>query len=555
MTRPGRPNRVIMPTVTILAFGLGVGLLSASRAIGEVNLDPGDVPFPDPERFPREEDFHGIDFDIGGDSRRDWERRAGALGPTMTDEGIAFRVRAPDASKISIIGDFNDWDPLANPLEKGAQGIWKTTVPLEDGAWRYLFVVDGTGLTDPGNPVTRAAPQNRIAEFVPSEEGGANFDVSFLRVKHDELIVPRPAGYHDTRAHVTGTYDRVNQAALFGGLAYENFSELHPRLGFDLGYSVGRERWLYNVSVTQPIFGTGTLDLGVAAYRRNATPDIERVGDVENTLATLFFREDWRDYYEAEGFSATAGWNATLSQRLGARMRREDHRAVTKTTDWGLFGGGKRMRENPAMDEGELHALALTYDLDTRNDESNPTRGMLFGASYEWAGEEFGGDFRYRKGIVDVRRYQEISHGYFADLRVTGGHLTRGERTMETGTTDFALSHDVVTVDGWGAYPKQERFYLGGVGTMRATRYKSLAGDRMLLANAELRVEIFRDFQAAVFADVGDAWSSRNEDPEMHTDAGIGFQDSESSFRVNVAKKIDRNDDEIFVSARIRRMF
>jgi outer membrane protein assembly factor BamA len=90
---------------------------------------------------------------------------------------------------------------------------------------------------------------------------------------------------------------------------------------------------------------------------------------------------------------------------------------------------------------------------------------------------------------------------------------------------------------------------------MRATQFKSLAGDRMLLANAEFRVEIFRDFQAAVFADIGDAWNSQETDADIHTDAGIGFQDSESSFRVNLAKKMDRDDDEIFVSARIRRMF
>ena len=43
----------------------------------------------------------------------------------------------------------------------------------------------------------------------------------------------------------------------------------------------------------------------------------------------------------------------------------------------------------------------------------------------------------------------------------------------------------------------------------------------------------------------------------VKTDAGVGFQDADSNFRLNVAKKIDGrpDDDGIFVSARIQRMF
>ncbi len=528
-------------------------LLTAAPATGEVNLDPGDVSYPSSQALPVEDDFHGIDFEVAPDYREDWKRHAGILGPTMTDEGVRFRHHAPDANFVSIVGDFNDWDPEASPLARDLQGTWSGTVPIEDGGWRYAFVVDGERVKDPENPASRETPANLVNGTEPAAEQTPSIETSYLVLKHGAIAIPRPAGVRDTRANLTGTYDRVNAVALAGSLTYENRVELHPRLGLGLGYSFGRERMFYEVSAIQPFFGDGIVDIGASAYRRNATPDADRVDDVENTLATFFFREDWRDYYEAEGIAATTGWNITESQRLGLRWRQEDHRAVTKTTDWGLFGGDKAMRENPAADEGELHGLALNYVIDTRNDRRNPNRGMWVGASYEWAGEDFGGDFQFRKGVLDVRRYQEISRGYYADFRVSGGHLTQGKHWMETGTV--GMSSDWVKVEGWGAYPEQEKFYLGGVGTMRATQFKSLAGDRMLLANAEFRVEIFHDFQAAVFADIGDAWNSQQTDPDIHTDAGIGFQDSESSFRVNFAKKMDRDDDEIFVSARIRRMF
>jgi len=528
-----------------------VALLIGPPAFAEVNPNPGDVPSPSPSNLQDEEDYRGIDFEIAGDYQEDWKRRAGECGLFMTQDGVTFRWKDPQAKTVSIVGDFNEWKPGADPLEQGELGIFKATIPIEDGGWRYLFIVDGEWKRDPENPASQPAPEG-IRPILESQDSGGN-EASYLRIKHGEIVVPRSARMRDARADVTATYDRVNALALLGNLSYENPTELHPRLGFGLGYSFGRERVLYEVSVVQPFFSEGLFDAGVAAYRQNATPDEERVGDVENTLAAAFFREDWRDYYEAEGFAATAGWNVTKKQRFGGRCRKEDHRAVSKTTDWGLFGGDKRMRENPAMDEGELRAVALTYDIDSRNDRRNPTRGNRVGAVYEWAGEELGGDFQYRKAVLDVRRYQEISRGYYADFRIAGGHLTHGKRWIQAGSGGAA--EGLAKVEGWGAYPLQERFYLGGVGTMRATQFKSLGGDRMLLANAELRVEIFRHFQAAVFADVGDAWSSHHRDPDIRTDAGIGFQDSESSFRLNLARKMDRNDDEIFVSARIRRMF
>lgn len=540
-------NRPTWPTLRLAQIALLAAHLGASSpARAEIQTPPRErVP------TPSESDFHGIDFDLGAGYRDDLDRRSGPLGPAMSVDGLIFRYISAQANSVSVVGDFNDWDPSSHPLERRDDDLWRLTLPLDDGGWRYLFVVDGRWVVDPENPVRRNAPESLTALL--KQQGADDLQCSYLRIENEELLVPRPAGFHETRAVLTGTYDRVNQGALFGGLAYDNPVELHPELEFGLGYAFGRERWLYKVGAVQPFFGNEVLDLGVAAYRRNATADADRVGDVENTLAALFFREDWRDYYEAEGFSSTFGLNLTASQRLAVRWRHEDHRSVAKTTDWGLFGGEKQMRDNPEVSEGEMRALAATYSIDTRNDERNPTRGAWVSGMYEWAGEEFGGDFQYRKGVLDLRRYHEISRGFFADVRLSGGHLTQGKRFVDASL--LGLERAQARIEGWGAYPVQELFYLGGVGTMRATQFKSLEGDRLLLANTEFRVQIFRDFQAAFFADVGDAWASSLRDPDIRTDAGIGFQDSDSSFRINFAKKMKPSDGEIFVSARIRRMF
>jgi 1,4-alpha-glucan branching enzyme len=42
---------------------------------------------------------------------------------------------------ISVVGDFNQWEPNAHPLTRGNDGTYQVTVPLEAGrryAFRYL---------------------------------------------------------------------------------------------------------------------------------------------------------------------------------------------------------------------------------------------------------------------------------------------------------------------------------------------------------------------------------------------------------------------------------
>ena len=34
-----------------------------------------------------------------------------------TTEGFIFRVWAPNARQVSVVGDFNNWDGQANPME------------------------------------------------------------------------------------------------------------------------------------------------------------------------------------------------------------------------------------------------------------------------------------------------------------------------------------------------------------------------------------------------------------------------------------------------------
>ena len=74
---------------------------------------------------------------------------------TVASSAFQFVLVAPQASTVSLVGDFNDWDPARSPMQT-AQGVWATTVPLAPGRYRYAFLVNGVEWrADPGAPRTR----------------------------------------------------------------------------------------------------------------------------------------------------------------------------------------------------------------------------------------------------------------------------------------------------------------------------------------------------------------------------------------------------------------
>ncbi|MFL5382782.1 MAG: isoamylase early set domain-containing protein [Longimicrobiaceae bacterium] len=69
---------------------------------------------------------------------------AGAEPPAPAAHPVQFVLVAPEAARVSLAGDFNDWDRDATPLRRtGGNGVWSVVVPLPNGRYRYVFIVDG----------------------------------------------------------------------------------------------------------------------------------------------------------------------------------------------------------------------------------------------------------------------------------------------------------------------------------------------------------------------------------------------------------------------------
>jgi hypothetical protein len=61
-----------------------------------------------------------------------------------------------DVGPVSVVGDWNDWDPLAHPLQRRSNGTRSVSVGLAPGPHAFRYLADGGRWLD--EPDARAEP-------------------------------------------------------------------------------------------------------------------------------------------------------------------------------------------------------------------------------------------------------------------------------------------------------------------------------------------------------------------------------------------------------------
>jgi enterochelin esterase family protein len=91
----------------------------------------------------------------------------------QADRRVAFRIYAPQAQNVSLTGGDIPGNMPGAALTKGENGVWEATLgPIDPGAYRYNFNVDGVAAIDPRNPSISQSNNNVWSLFyVP----GADF--------------------------------------------------------------------------------------------------------------------------------------------------------------------------------------------------------------------------------------------------------------------------------------------------------------------------------------------------------------------------------------------
>ena len=69
--------------------------------------------------------------------------------PTNVNRMAQFAFPAPAARRVSLVGDFNNWDTKAGPMHRGPDGVWHLGVALKPGRYKYRFFADEAWCDDP----------------------------------------------------------------------------------------------------------------------------------------------------------------------------------------------------------------------------------------------------------------------------------------------------------------------------------------------------------------------------------------------------------------------
>ena len=64
---------------------------------------------------------------------------------------VRFTLEVPKAKESILMGDFNNWNAKAHPMNRSERGVWEKIVILAPGRYEYKFLVDGQWLNDPKN--------------------------------------------------------------------------------------------------------------------------------------------------------------------------------------------------------------------------------------------------------------------------------------------------------------------------------------------------------------------------------------------------------------------
>jgi hypothetical protein len=341
-----------------------------------------------------------------------------------------------------------------------------------------------------------------------------------------------------------GTYNRVEGLPIAFGPAFD--LQFNPRLSArfdvrgilrsaadndllreDFGY-FGRLELRYN--------GSRGAGIGVRAYSTVGPIEPRPLNKSEVGWSALLFQRDEWDYFLRKGAGGYVYAYPAKALRVELGLRRDKESSLRANDPWSLFRNSDRWRPNPLIDDGHFNTAGLSFELDTRSDEDNPSNGWWIHTDFEhsWSDDvapvalpaavrepiPTDGDYRFSRIAFDLRRYNRLATNLRLNARLLGSGYAGGD-----------------------PLPVQRRVSVGGADPLPGFGFRAVACapqgfsdaalpalcDRMMAAQVELRSRLnlglgysYRDrwrrdldqfigidqADLVVFLDAGKAWLS-----------------------------------------------
>lgn len=288
---------------------------------------------------------------------------------------------------------------------------------------------------------------------------------------------------------IGGGYSSIDGMIFQGSVSQSNFLGLG--LKANVSAALGGSSNTYSVGLTDPYFLDSKWTLGGDLYRSE---------------------REWDDYYlRRTGFDIKAGY--PINDYVGTfLMYKYEVKDVYEYTD--AWKQAHDLYGNDLYPIGQSTTSAI-YASITHNSTDyrfDPSTGMVNTFSLEYAG--LGGDNKYVREVLDNTVYYPLWWKFVISTKLAVGAV------QEAG----------------GKVPLDERFYLGGIGTLRGYEARTvgerdqfgnyIGGEKELFGNVELKFPLLSEFgvKGVAFFDYGNAWDGGFKPPKVLMSYGGGIR-------------------------------
>ena len=378
---------------------------------------------------------------------------------------------------------------LSGVIEFGAMGFTFPRIVVEQGSVIYDFKINRQ-LADSIFKKPRRLEVAGVEKFdtvfwaqhdvlpLTDEEERAYKQLDSTQTLDKKMKPQTPLGelsgsFFESLSHIRLRYDRSE--GLFLGLKGDRDSVVD---GFSLfgsaGYGFSDQKWKYQLGIGSSVGPGRRYKLELEGFREFANaPDEEYYGSLVNAVGAFFNKQDYRDYYYADGFRFSIDANPLMRLSLRLEYRNELERSAPVVTDFSVFRQLTPFRPNPLIAEGMM-------------------RSMKFNIRY--------GDDRAPLGLVTQNSVElEVEHSN-RDLLASDFEfnrlVVRGEARIETFSRRLlfppTLNIKFTAGTSSGTLPPQRLFGLesrfdglGPFGVLRGADIREFIGDRFVSLSAE----------------------------------------------------------------------
>lgn len=283
-------------------------------------------------------------------------------------------------------------------------------------------------------------------------------------------------------------FNRVEGHSIDFGFFINDEFDRRFNSSLNLSYGFSDKKFKQDFSANYLLGDYRTVRLGINAFNKTKIlfAESDNYGELFGTLSTLFYKEDFRDYYYTKGFSVSAEGEIfpVLKSRISFTNRTD--KSAINNSDFSFFYKDKSYKPNFPVYEGTTNAIKIGFELDFRNyiEDGFFRRRTSLGRTYTLISMDVtASDKDLLKSDFDYLKYEFLSRTFIRSFNSTTATI-KIYGTYSNGSVPY---QDLYAVPG-------NISTFSSPLTFRTLGINQILGDRVVTLNAEynFRDELFR---------------------------------------------------------------